>query len=61
MPQVQKLRLRDCRRGFGVFLMFGLPGDKWLRLVIWLVAGLAIYFFYGRNHSLLARDEEAGL
>src|SRR5450631_4811312 len=43
-----------------VFLMFGLPGDTWLRLAIWLVAGLAIYFFYGRNHSLLARDEEAG-
>jgi len=38
-----------------VFLMFGLPGDTWLRLAVWLIVGLAIYFFYGRNHSHLAR------
>ena len=31
--------------------MLGLPGDTWLRLVVWLVIGLAIYFLYGRNHS----------
>lgn len=37
-----------------LFLMFGLPPDTWLRLVIWLVIGLAIYFFYGRRHSNLA-------
>ena len=36
-----------------IFLMFGLPGDTWLRLAIWLVVGLAIYFFYGRTHSRL--------
>jgi APA family basic amino acid/polyamine antiporter len=40
-----------------VFLMFGLPGDTWLRLVVWLAIGLAIYFFYGRNHSHLARRQ----
>ena len=40
------------------FLMFGLPSDTWLRLVVWLVIGLAIYFFYGRNHSHLARRQE---
>jgi APA family basic amino acid/polyamine antiporter len=34
-----------------IFLMFGLPSDTWLRLGIWLVVGLAIYFFYGRTHS----------
>jgi APA family basic amino acid/polyamine antiporter len=43
-----------------VFLMFGLPGDTWLRLAIWLVIGLAIYFFYGRNHSQLARHQKGG-
>jgi basic amino acid/polyamine antiporter, APA family len=42
-----------------VFLMFGLPGDTWLRLAIWLIAGLVIYFFHGRHHSLLARQEGA--
>jgi len=43
-----------------VFLMFGLPGDTWLRLVVWLVIGLGIYFLYGRNHSHLARRQEGG-
>jgi hypothetical protein len=40
------------------FLMLGLPGDTWLRLVVWLVIGLAIYFLYGRNHSHLARRQK---
>jgi APA family basic amino acid/polyamine antiporter len=42
------------------FLMLGLPGDTWLRLVVWLAIGLAIYFFYGRHHSHLARRQEGG-
>jgi APA family basic amino acid/polyamine antiporter len=32
-------------------MMIGLPLATWLRLVIWLGAGLLIYFFYGRQHS----------
>jgi basic amino acid/polyamine antiporter, APA family len=32
-------------------LMLSLPFDTWLRLLIWLVIGLAIYFSYGRHHS----------
>jgi APA family basic amino acid/polyamine antiporter len=32
-------------------MMVSLPGDTWLRLVIWLVIGMAVYFFYGRRHS----------
>jgi APA family basic amino acid/polyamine antiporter len=32
-------------------MMLFLPGDTWLRLVIWLVAGLFIYFGYSRIHS----------
>ncbi|MFI5112804.1 MAG: amino acid permease [Terriglobales bacterium] len=32
-------------------MMVSLPGDTWLRLVIWLVIGMAVYFFYGRHHS----------
>lgn len=38
---------------FCLLLMAGLPLDTWLRLIVWLVIGLAIYFFYGRNHSVL--------
>ncbi len=32
-------------------LMATLPGDTWLRLIIWLAIGLVIYFLYGRHHS----------
>ena len=32
-------------------LMLSLPLDTWIRLVVWLVIGLAIYFSYGRHHS----------
>jgi basic amino acid/polyamine antiporter, APA family len=38
-----------------VFLIFGLPLDTWLRLAVWLVVGLTIYFCYGAKHSRLAR------
>ncbi|MEJ7809103.1 MAG: amino acid permease [Gemmatimonadaceae bacterium] len=38
-----------------VGLMAGLPKDTWIRLVIWLVLGLAIYFLYGASHSRLGR------
>jgi basic amino acid/polyamine antiporter, APA family len=39
-----------------VFLMCGLPLDTWLRLGVWLAVGLAIYFFYSRKHSRIARQ-----
>lgn len=32
-------------------LMAGLKGVTWLRLVIWLVIGLIIYFTYSVKHS----------
>jgi basic amino acid/polyamine antiporter, APA family len=38
-----------------ILLMVGLPPDTWIRLGVWLVIGLAIYFLYGRKHSNLAR------
>jgi APA family basic amino acid/polyamine antiporter len=32
--------------------MVGLPLATWERLIVWLAVGLAIYFAYGRRHSL---------
>jgi basic amino acid/polyamine antiporter, APA family len=34
-----------------MLLMLSLPLDTWLRLIIWLVIGLAIYFLYGQKNS----------
>ena len=36
--------------------MVGLPLHTWLRLLVWLIMGLCIYFGYGRRHSLLQRE-----
>jgi basic amino acid/polyamine antiporter, APA family len=38
-----------------LLLMFSLPAANWLRLFAWLGIGLAVYFAYGRRHSVLAR------
>jgi APA family basic amino acid/polyamine antiporter len=32
-------------------MMLSLPLGTWLRLIIWLVIGMVIYFGYGRHHS----------
>jgi APA family basic amino acid/polyamine antiporter len=40
---------------FCVILMTGLPLQTWLRFLVWLAIGLAIYFPFGRRHSLLNR------
>lgn len=39
-----------------LYLVFSLPQVTWLRLIVWLVVGLVIYFFYGQFHSLLPRE-----
>jgi len=43
---------------FCLVLMFSLPVENWLRLIVWLLIGLAVYFFYGRHHSMLARRQK---
>src|SRR5208282_584665 len=32
-------------------LMASLPGSTWLRLIIWLIVGMVVYFTYGKKHS----------
>jgi APA family basic amino acid/polyamine antiporter len=49
---------------FCLLLMFSLPAENWLRLIIWLLLGFVIYFSYGRYHSVMAqqrvREEREG-
>jgi basic amino acid/polyamine antiporter, APA family len=40
-----------------IFLMKYLERDTWIRFGVWLAIGFAIYFVYGRRHSLLRRGE----
>ena len=41
------------------FLMWGLPRTAWVRFVVWLAVGLAVYFSYGFFRSRLARPAPA--
>jgi APA family basic amino acid/polyamine antiporter len=36
---------------FCVLLMTGLPTITWVRFFVWLIIGLAVYFFYSRKRS----------
>jgi APA family basic amino acid/polyamine antiporter len=48
VPVVPILGILTCG-----YMMYGLPSDTWIRLIVWMVVGLLIYFVYGRTHSLL--------
>ena len=50
-PVVPALGILSC-----FYLMISLPGDTWLRLVIWMAIGIVIYFMYSRHHSVAQRD-----
>lgn len=43
---------------FCFWLMKDLPGATWIRFIIWLLIGMAIYFLYSRKHSRLHTDRE---
>ncbi len=48
-PLVPLVPILGILANFG--LMLGLGIENWLRLVIWMAIGLAIYFGYSRHHS----------
>jgi APA family basic amino acid/polyamine antiporter len=51
-PVVPILGILSC-----LILMFSLPAANWVRLAVWLVIGLIIYFAYGRKHSRVGNPQ----
>ena len=46
VPFVPILGMASC-----LYLMLGLPSATWLRLLVWILIGLVVYFAYGRWRS----------
>mgnify|MGYP000892617971 CR=1 FL=1 len=42
-----------------VYLMYSLPAESWLRLIIWIALGVVIYFVYGKKNSTLKNEDAA--
>ncbi|ARG96225.1 amino acid permease [Legionella micdadei] len=55
MPVIPILGILSC-----AYLIFHLPWVTMLRFVIWMVAGLLIYWFYGRFNSKLNKKDQKG-
>jgi len=55
VPLVPALGILVCG-----YMMYGLPGATWERLVVWMIIGFVIYFAYGKSHSKLARAQSNG-
>ena len=50
VPLVPILGILTCG-----YLMAGLPGDTWLRLLVWMGGATLVYLAYGRRHSKAQR------
>ncbi len=51
VPVVPVLGIVTC-----LLMMFSLPADTWLRLLIWLAIGFVLYFSYGKKNSKLRQE-----
>jgi len=45
---------------FNGYMMYTLGKWNWIRLVVWLLIGLVVYFMYSRKNSVLQKRLEAG-
>lgn len=54
VPLVPIMGILTC-----LLMMVSLPWDTWLRLIVWLAAGLVIYYAYGKKRSKLRLALEA--
>jgi len=52
VPLIPILGILTC-----IAMMVFLPWETWLRLAVWLIIGLAIYFWYGKKNSRLKTQE----
>jgi len=53
VPVVPILGIITC-----VAMMVSLPQGTWIRLIVWLVIGLAVYYFYGKKNSKIGKELE---
>ncbi len=53
VPLIPLLGVGTC-----LYLMYSLPTESWIRLAIWMVLGIVIYFAYSRKHSHVRRQSE---
>ena len=53
VPLIPILGILTC-----IAMMVFLPWETWLRLAVWLIIGLAIYFWYGKKNSKLKAQED---
>ncbi|SDU84800.1 amino acid permease [Gordonia westfalica] len=52
VPLVPILSILAC-----LWLMLNLSVETWIRFVVWMAVGVAVYFAYGYRHSVFARRE----
>jgi basic amino acid/polyamine antiporter, APA family len=45
---------------FNGYMMYKLGIWNWVRLIVWLLIGLLVYFGYSRSHSRVQESEAAG-
>lgn len=51
VPLIPVLGILTC-----LAMMVFMPADTWIRLIVWLAIGLAIYFLYGKKNSKLRKS-----